>query len=684
MQQLRKFEKNCKSIMTPIEANSLLQEEFENSISADATVLLDDYLKRQLDQSGRAALLELLLLTEAEVVHGDSEVAPVFLSEKYPHHANSIEKVFPLKKASSPDLSCSTYRVLSWIGTGRQGSVWHCIEENSGHKAVVKCSKNNMCHDNLREETQILRALSHASIPKYIDGFPDASVPFFVMEYCRGETVHFRKSRIDIKTECALKIAKQICDAVRYCHSRCVAHNDLSPLNIIIDPFDNIKIIDFGMATFDRFREAGISCGSPGFSPPEQLRGATPYDTQRADIFAVAAITYWLLTSNTVFAGNSEIEVSLNTTQNILCSNFEKSLTGFPRALRRELRSALAMNPRHRSETVAGLAKEIDGLFQFFTQSKTATVSWSYSISSLHLAVVSAVCFITVIRLRLNAANAPLNPPAIVMASTVAFGSQLGIQISDFSMRLVSRRSFLHPVKKWLGRLGYRIYRLNLNISLTNSIVLVTNKMFGPRKYGLVAFKRSIYAAAFSIWLFCISSDLTGNRFSIVDLLRLTGNQQAIYICVLAITVNTVTFFFYLWVGFFRASLIEGPFDSYRKIVGWLMTLTFWNILFFGSSALISATATWMLADTWQQFGLVPDRIASARLGYRIVCVNVGVALTGLVLPSIHALFLSLDFGRNSVMDLFFLPAEFLLRSRIVLMSILIVFWLFLAASAIH
>ena len=95
------------------------------------------------------------------------------------------------------------------------------------------------------------------------------------MEYARGgELFEYIVSRKRVKEKDSCKFLHQILDAVEYLHNLGICHRDLKPENLLMDDFNNIKIVDFGLSnTFNDKNGLTTACGSPCYAAPEMVAG---------------------------------------------------------------------------------------------------------------------------------------------------------------------------------------------------------------------------------------------------------------------------------------------------------------------------------------------------------------------------------------------------------------------------
>ena len=130
-----------------------------------------------------------------------------------------------------------------------------------------------------------------------------------VMEWVDGRLLReILNQQKKMPPERAIKITTRILDALQYIHDRGVVHRDLKPENMMVDDQDNIKLIDFGIASDLRgrrltFAKLSQTMGTPDYISPEQVKGKR--GDARSDLYSVGVMLYEMLTGQVPFTGNN-------------------------------------------------------------------------------------------------------------------------------------------------------------------------------------------------------------------------------------------------------------------------------------------------------------------------------------------------------------------------------------------
>lgn len=207
------------------------------------------------------------------------------------------------------DMLQDRYRVVGTLGMGGFSSVYQARDMRFPNVTKLCAIKEMMISapdPQMREltiksferEASMLAMLDHPAIPDVSDYFTEGDRSYLVLELIRGKDLEVwledKKEFLDEKT--ALDWALQLCDALDHLHSQKpqpIVFRDLKPSNIMLDHYNHIRLIDFGIAKVFETGNKGTMIGTEGYSPPEQYRGqAEP----AGDIYALGATLHHLLT----------------------------------------------------------------------------------------------------------------------------------------------------------------------------------------------------------------------------------------------------------------------------------------------------------------------------------------------------------------------------------------------------
>ncbi len=162
-------------------------------------------------------------------------------------------------------------------------------------------------------EARLLAALNHPNIATIHSLEDDGDLRFFTMELIGGETLDERLQRGALTLDDALATTRQVARALMAAHRQQVVHRDLKPANVMITTEDQVKILDFGIATALGAGGARVGAsegevaGTPGYMSPEQTRGE-PVD-ERTDIWSFGCLLFECLAGRPAIALGSLPEV---------------------------------------------------------------------------------------------------------------------------------------------------------------------------------------------------------------------------------------------------------------------------------------------------------------------------------------------------------------------------------------
>lgn len=207
------------------------------------------------------------------------------------------------------DMLQDRYRIVGPLGAGGFSSVYQARDMRFP-QATKLCAIKEMLISasdpqirkltikSFEREASMLAMLNHPAIPDVSDYFTEGNRSYLVLELIRGKDLQnwLEETQQVLDQETALSWALQLSDALAYLHSQKpqpIVFRDMKPSNAMLDQFQNIRLIDFGIAKLFEAGNKGTMIGTEGYSPPEQYRGeASP----AGDVYAWGATMHHLLT----------------------------------------------------------------------------------------------------------------------------------------------------------------------------------------------------------------------------------------------------------------------------------------------------------------------------------------------------------------------------------------------------
>ncbi len=221
------------------------------------------------------------------------------------------------------------YQITAPIGAGGMGEVYKAHDTRLDRTVALKVLSatrvgNEQAQQRFAREAKAIAALSHPRICPLYDVGHDDGVDFLVMEYLEGQTLSDRLAHGALAVDRAVKVAREIGEALGAAHARGIIHRDLKPGNVMLTK-TGARLLDFGLAklrettpvkelteadTKQPITDSGSLPGTLQYMAPEQLEGREA--DARSDIFAFGAVFYEMLTGVRAFEGRSPAAVIAN------------------------------------------------------------------------------------------------------------------------------------------------------------------------------------------------------------------------------------------------------------------------------------------------------------------------------------------------------------------------------------
>jgi TolB-like protein/tRNA A-37 threonylcarbamoyl transferase component Bud32/lipoprotein NlpI len=222
---------------------------------------------------------------------------------------SGIERSPPL---DATVLLAERYRLERPLGAGAVATVYLAEDLKHHRQVAVKAFRPEvqaaLGSERFLREIEILAGLSHPHILPLHDSGEAGHLLYYVMPYVGGGSVRDRLVRdTQLPIGVAVRIVREVADALHYAHQRGVVHRDIKPENILLEE-DHAVVSDFGIALHleagqpDRLTGGGFALGTPAYMSPEQA-SADPAVDGRSDQYSLACVLYEMLAGQVPFVG---------------------------------------------------------------------------------------------------------------------------------------------------------------------------------------------------------------------------------------------------------------------------------------------------------------------------------------------------------------------------------------------
>lgn len=316
--------------------------------------------------------------------------------------------------ALTPGTKLGPYEVLAPLGAGGMGEVYRARDPQLGREVAIKILPSYLSRDpdrlrRFEQEARAAAALNHPNILAVYQMGTHEGAPYLVSELLEGSTLRDQLLRGPVQIRKAVDYSVQTAQGLAAAHEKGIVHRDLKPENLFLTKDGRIKILDFGLAkliqhpgasdpgspTMTEGTEPGVVLGTVGYMSPEQVRGQTA--DGRADLFALGAILYELLTGKRAFHKPTSAE-TMSAILNEEPPAASQITPGIPPGLQRVVQRCLEKAPEQRFHSASDLAFALEALSDsgsapsgaFAAPASRATVRWMIA-AGLILAIVAGV-----------------------------------------------------------------------------------------------------------------------------------------------------------------------------------------------------------------------------------------------------------------------------------------------------
>jgi WD40 repeat protein/serine/threonine protein kinase len=325
--------------LPPGEVAAVLRADQRERWQAGERVPAEDYLRRHpaVAASAEAAL---------DLIYGEfllrERPDPYEYRRRFPEHADALRDQIALHRAVSADpgseaetLSPSGgespggevalpavpgYEVLGELGRGGMGVVYRARQAGLNRVVALKVilageHAGEAERARFRAEAEAVARLQHPNVVQVHEVGEHGGLPFFSLEYVEGGSLADRLDGTPWPAPRAAALVETLARAVRAAHERGVVHRDLKPANVLLTADGTPKVTDFGLAKrLDADKgptQTGAVVGTPNYMAPEQAAGQGKAVGPAADVYALGALLYELLTGRPPFKGPTPLDTVL-------------------------------------------------------------------------------------------------------------------------------------------------------------------------------------------------------------------------------------------------------------------------------------------------------------------------------------------------------------------------------------
>ncbi len=272
-----------------------------------------------------------------------------------------------------PGTYIDKYLVLKTLGKGGNGFAY-LTYDRIGDFVTVKVLTSSMVDDErydeerkrLREEIRVTRCLAHPNIASFVDGSLDPKNHWVATQYIPGESLQ-QKIQDGLDITHVPYIAARLARALGYVHDQEAVHRDLKPQNVIINPFGEPVLIDFGTVLSEGRAEevTKVWVGTPQYLAPEQLEEGADSVDRRIDIYKLGVLSWVMFTGNfKPFPHHNSKELLTQISKHIppLCSETHKGSETYEyvRQFDSLVASMIEKNPTKRPTNSRDIAEEFE------------------------------------------------------------------------------------------------------------------------------------------------------------------------------------------------------------------------------------------------------------------------------------------------------------------------------------
>ena len=326
------------------------------------------------------------------------------------------------------------YPIERPLGSGGMATVYLARDLRHNRQVAVKVLHPALAAglgpDRFLREVRIAAALQHPHILPLYDSGEAAGQLYYVMPYVEGETLRAQLERSGpLPVDEALRIGRDVLDALGHAHRHGVVHRDIKPENILLSD-GHALVADFGIAKAvaaageNRLTETGWGMGTPPYMSPEQIGGAASVDA-RSDLYALGCMLYEMLVGTPPFTGATAQAIFAQHVRDAAPS-LRKQRPEVPEPVERAVSRSLAKAPEERFATAAEFAAALGAPIPARVLTPRRSIGGPQLAIGLLVVLAAAFGIRTVLRRAPNAAAGGAGTPPITSLAVLPFANLTG------------------------------------------------------------------------------------------------------------------------------------------------------------------------------------------------------------------------------------------------------------------
>jgi eukaryotic-like serine/threonine-protein kinase len=314
------------------------------------------------DEALRREVMSLLVANDQ--ISGDFLERPAAEAFGEPRETKAREQIAALAAALA-----GRYLIEGEIARGGMSTVYLARDVRHERRVAIKVMRDEVAAvvgaDRFLEEIRVTALLQHPHILPLFDSGSVGGLLWYVMPFVDGETLRARLTREKrLPVDEAVRIAREIADALAHAHARGIVHRDIKPENVLLQG-GHAVVADFGIALAlehaggERLTKTGLTLGTPQYMAPEQAAGERVLDG-RVDVYALGAMLHEMLAGEPPFAAESRQAVI----QRMLLeppASLATKRADVPSSLDSAIRRAMAKRPEDRFTSAASFGTALSG-----------------------------------------------------------------------------------------------------------------------------------------------------------------------------------------------------------------------------------------------------------------------------------------------------------------------------------